>query len=209
MRGERPSGCSAAGGDGVAVLGLLDTTRGSVAEAGGGAARHARAWSFGRPAVVAGCRRLGHRRTRANVLVVGRAAGAVPINAGPSLGRARVTGATQQRLTLTGEPQPSTPKPQVSRSRPIGLTPRGGPQARWGVSCQMGESVKTSLAQALLWHQAGDPIQHCRLSATAWPISPSTQPQRVQGRGSPADLDYSLSASSSAIASAIASHSIC
>lgn len=46
-------------------------------------------------------------------------------------------------------------------------------------------------------------------SATAWPTSPSTQPQQLQGRGSQADLDYSLSASSSAIASAIASHSTC
>jgi hypothetical protein len=38
-------------------LALADST-GSVVDAGGGTARHTRAWSAGAPAVVAGCRRL-------------------------------------------------------------------------------------------------------------------------------------------------------
>lgn len=58
---------SQAEGSGAGVTGrpsrlaLVDGTD-SVAEAGGGGARHTRAWSVGAPAVVADCRRLRFKR---------------------------------------------------------------------------------------------------------------------------------------------------
>jgi hypothetical protein len=48
-------------GHGPAGAACTGRRHGSVAEAGGGAARHTRAWSVSAPAVVADCRRLRFR----------------------------------------------------------------------------------------------------------------------------------------------------
>ncbi|GAB2923999.1 hypothetical protein GCM10027075_25010 [Streptomyces heilongjiangensis] len=61
--GHQKTRASQPDGSGTAVTGppsqlALVNDSGSVAEAGGGAARHTRAWSAGAPAVVADCRRL-------------------------------------------------------------------------------------------------------------------------------------------------------
>jgi hypothetical protein len=56
-RPEMPLASQAEGSAGRRRQALAVET-GSLAEAGGGAARHTRAWSVGAPAIVAGCRQL-------------------------------------------------------------------------------------------------------------------------------------------------------
>lgn len=76
--------------------------------------------------------------------------------AGPSLGRPRLPEGTRRRPTVTVEPQPPAVNPQVTAPRPNGLTPKGGPQARWGVSYH----VRLTHRQAT---SAGDPLSNVHL----------------------------------------------
>jgi len=74
-------------------LALVDGT-GSVVKAGGGAARHTRAWSVGAPAVVADCRRLRFVPQPCQM------EGSATVNTGA--------------LRLSGRPLPRPTKPQLS-----------------------------------------------------------------------------------------------
>ena len=78
---------------------------GSVAEAGGGAARHTRAWLVDAPAVVADCRRLK--------VQAGRSEGAEGQSSAAELGR---PWAVQGRSTVANDDQRRPPGARVHRS---------------------------------------------------------------------------------------------